>query len=145
VAPRRGPACVAGRRPGLVANLVDNAVGHNVTGGRVWVATAVTGGAAVLTVANTGPVIPGGAIDRLFQPFQRLDPGRAHHQDGYGLGLSIVRAIATAHGATITARPRPGGGLAIAIAFPPPAASIPPQTRRSREWRESLVRAGQPG
>jgi signal transduction histidine kinase len=129
----------------LVANLVDNAVGHNVTGGQVWVATAVTGSTAVLTVANTGPVIPGGDVDRLFQPFQRLDPGRAHHQDGYGLGLSIVRAIATAHGATITARPRPGGGLAIDIAFPPPSASAPPQTRRSREWRESLVRAGQPG
>jgi signal transduction histidine kinase len=104
----------------LVANLVDNATGHNVTGGHVWVATAVTEGTAVLSVTNTGPVIPAGDVDRLFQPFQRLDPGRTHHKNGHGLGLSIVKAIATAHGATITARPRPGGGLAIDIAFPSP-------------------------
>ena len=59
------------------------------------------------SVTNTGPVIPPSDIDRLFQPFQRLDPRRTHHKDGHGLGLSIVRAIATAHGATITARPEP--------------------------------------
>jgi hypothetical protein len=102
-----------------VANLVDNATAHNVTGGHVWVATAVTDGKAMLTVTNTGPLIPGGEVDRLFQPFQRLDPGRTHH-NGHGLGLSTVKAIATAHGATITARPRPGGGLSIQVAFPPP-------------------------
>jgi signal transduction histidine kinase len=100
--------------PGLierpVGNLVDNAAGHNVAGGQVWVGTAVSGGSALLTVTNTGPAIPGGDVDRLFQPFQRLDPGRTHRGDGHGLGLSIVRAIAAAHGATITARP----GLAAA-------------------------------
>jgi signal transduction histidine kinase len=104
----------------LVANLVDNATGHNVTGGHVRVATADTGGTAVLSVANTGPLIPASEVDRLFQPFQRLDPGRSHH-NGHGLGLSIVKAIATAHGATVTARPRPEGGLSIQVTFPPPA------------------------
>ena len=59
-------------------------------------------GKAVLSVTNTGPVIPPAEIDRLFQPFQRLDRRRAHHNDGHGLGLSIVRAIATA-----TAPPSP--------------------------------------
>jgi signal transduction histidine kinase len=104
----------------LVANLIGNATGHNVTGGHVQVATFVTEGKAALTVTNTGPVIPGSEVGRLFQPFQRLDPGRAHHKDGHGLGLSIVRAIADAHDATITATPRPHGGLSIQVSFPAP-------------------------
>jgi hypothetical protein len=58
----------------LAANLVGNAVGRNVPGGHVRVATSVTEGRAVLTVTNTGPVIPGGEVCRLFQPICRLDP-----------------------------------------------------------------------
>ncbi len=78
----------------LVANLLNNAVRHNVLDGRIRVATRMVEGHAVLSVTNTGPVIPLTEIDRLFQPFQRLDPRRGHHRDGHGLGLSIVRAIA---------------------------------------------------
>jgi signal transduction histidine kinase len=105
----------------LVTNLVDNAIGHNVIGGSVQIETTVTeDGKAIFTVTNTGPVIPPAEIDRLFQPFQRLDPHRTHHKDGHGLGLSIVRAIAGAHGATITARPEPEGGLRVDVTFPPP-------------------------
>jgi signal transduction histidine kinase len=107
----------------LVANLVDNAIAHNVTGGRVEVATDVSGGQAVLTVGNTGPVVPPGDVDRLFEPFQRLGPHRVHHEHGHGLGLSIVRAIAAAHGATVTATPLPDGGLFVRVAFPPLAAA----------------------
>ena len=62
----------------LIANLIDNAVGHNVTGGKVQISSTLAGGNAVLSVTNTGPVIPAGDVDRLFQPFQRLDPHRAH-------------------------------------------------------------------
>jgi len=69
-------------------------------------------------VTNTGPLIPPADVDRLFQPFQRLDRRRATYRDGHGLGLSIVRAIATAHAATITARSMPGGGLSVAVTFP---------------------------
>ena len=105
----------------LVANLLTNAVRHNVAGGRVEVRTGVKDGRAVLSVTNTGPAIPPGEVDRLFQPFQRLDRRRANYRDGHGLGLSIVRAIATAHGATITARPMPDGGLGVSVIFPPPA------------------------
>ena len=50
----------------LVANLVDNAIGHNVASGRVHIATEATGGKAVLTVNNTGPAIPPDELDRLF-------------------------------------------------------------------------------
>jgi signal transduction histidine kinase len=104
----------------LVANLVDNAVGHNVSGGRVHISADAADGTAVLTVANTGPIVADTDIERLFQPFQRLDPRRALHTNGHGLGLSIVRAIATAHGATITAQPLPEGGLCLSVTFPPP-------------------------
>jgi signal transduction histidine kinase len=110
----------------LVTNLVDNAIGHNMAGGHVQVATTVTGGGkAMLSVTNTGPVLPPGEVERLFQPFQRLDPHRIQHKEGHGLGLSIVRAIAAAHGATITARARSEGGLRIEVAFPAPTNARP--------------------
>jgi signal transduction histidine kinase len=103
----------------LVTNLIDNAVRHNVRGGDIQVATGTNSGHAVLTVTNSGRVIPATEVDRLFQPFQRLGPRPARRDGGHGLGLSIARAIATAHAATITAQPRPGGGLAIEVTFRP--------------------------
>jgi signal transduction histidine kinase len=114
-APLLGDELLAGR---LVANLVGNAVRHNIAGGKIEISTAARDGRAVLAVANTGPAIPPEAVGRLFQPFLRLDGRRVHHDTGHGLGLSIVRAIATAHGAAITARARHGGGLSIEVTFP---------------------------
>jgi len=105
----------------LVANLLTNAVRHNIAGGRVEVVTGVKEGGAVLSVTNTGLLIPPAEVDRLFQPFQRLDRRRANYKDGHGLGLSIVRAIAVAHGATVTAGSEPGGGLSVKVVFPQPA------------------------
>jgi signal transduction histidine kinase len=107
----------------LVANVVSNAIRHNVCGGRVEVATRAEAGRAVLSVANTGPVVPAGELRRLFQPFQRL----AHFPDsaeGVGLGLAVVQAIADAHGAVLTARAQPSGGLRIDVAFPLAAAPV---------------------
>jgi signal transduction histidine kinase len=109
----------------LAANLIDNAVRHNLPGGDVQVATGTSHAGAVLSVTSSGQVIPADEVDRLFQPFQRLGPRPARRDDGHGLGLSIVRAIATAHAATITAQPRPGGGLAIDVTFPPTPATAP--------------------
>jgi signal transduction histidine kinase len=115
-APTSGDAALGER---LVANLVDNAVRHNVPAGRIEVATGTKNGHAVLSIANSGPVLPTGEIDRLFQPFQRLATESNNGQDdGLGLGLSIVQAIATAHEATLTRRARPEGGLAIEVRFP---------------------------
>jgi signal transduction histidine kinase len=102
----------------LVANLMDNALRHNVTGGRIDVSTGMTAGRASVRVANTGPVIPADQLDRLFQPFQRLGRDRIGHAGGHGLGLPIVRAIAHAHAAALTARPRPEGGLDVEVSFP---------------------------
>ncbi len=102
----------------LVANLLDNALRHNVAGGRVEVTTAGRAGVAVLSVSNSGPRVPPAEIERLFQPFQRLAPDRAAHGDGHGLGLSIVRAIADTHGATLAARVLAQGGLVVEVSFP---------------------------
>jgi signal transduction histidine kinase len=104
----------------LVANLVDNALRHNLPGGRIEVSTRTSADGAVVRVANSGPVIPQAEVARLLQPFQRLAPGRNGRDDGagVGLGLSIVHAIADAHGAALEARARPEGGLEVEVRFP---------------------------
>jgi signal transduction histidine kinase len=102
----------------LVANLVANAVGHNTSGGRVEIRTETCDGQALLIVANTGPKIPAGELERIFQPFHRLGAARTGDATRLGLGLSIVRAIADAHNATIVTRAQPEGGLHIEVAFP---------------------------
>ena len=122
----------------LVANLLTNAVRHNIADGRVEVVTGVKDGRAVLSVTNTGPLIPPAEVDRLFQPFQRLDPRRATYKDGHGLGLSIVRAIATAHDATITAHPMSDGGLCVSVSFPQPTSPTASPENHSRSDRHSL-------
>jgi signal transduction histidine kinase len=105
----------------LVANLVDNAIWHNVAGGQVEIATTMDAGSACLSVSNTGTVIPPGEVGRLFQPFQQLAAERtgerAGHGGGHGLGLAIVQAIASAHGASVDAQAKPGGGLDITVRF----------------------------
>ena len=102
----------------LTANLVDNAVRYNRHGGFVRVTAGADAAGVVLSVANSGPSIPAGAIGRLFEPFQRLDGERTSTGEGYGLGLSIVSAIASAHDASVKAIPRDGGGLAVTVTFP---------------------------
>ena len=103
---------------GLTANLIDNALRHNAPGGQVEVTTDTKDSRSVLSVANTGPTVPAEAVDRLFQPFQRLATDRTSRGEGVGLGLSIVQAIAQSHGANILARPQPDGGMLIEVSFP---------------------------
>ena len=109
----------------VVANLVDNAVRHNVPGGRVEVVTA----GSRLTVVNTGPVVPPDDVAALFEPFRRLGPQRLGHGDGHGLGLAIVRAIARAHAAVVTSTAPPTGGLTVEVTFPPLAVARVPAPR----------------
>jgi signal transduction histidine kinase len=102
----------------LVANLIDNAVHYNKVGGRIEIRTAVQAGDALLAVKNTGAVIAPSEIGRLLEPFRRLGGGRAADSDGHrGLGLSIVRAIAVAHGATLDLQAPIEGGLVITVRF----------------------------
>lgn len=102
----------------LIANLVDNALAYNTPNGFVTVHTGLGRGSPMLEVTNSGQLVPAEQVGRLFEPFQRLDRSadRAGH---HGLGLSIVRAIATAHQAEIAAEARPDGGLAVTVTFAP--------------------------
>ncbi|MGW0735752.1 sensor histidine kinase [Streptomyces sp. NPDC002851] len=96
----------------LVANLLANAVRHNVPGGTVTVRV----GPAGLTVTNTGPEVPPEAVPRLFEPFHRGGGRRGHGPgEGAGLGLSIAAAIARAHGWDLTATPNRAGGLRVRV------------------------------
>jgi signal transduction histidine kinase len=114
-APTRGDASLAER---LIANLIDNAVRHNAADGWVSVTAGAGDGRAILTVSNSGPVVPDEEVERLLRPFQRMGAARASHGDGHGLGLSLVSAVAAAHGASLRARARPEGGLEISVSFP---------------------------
>jgi signal transduction histidine kinase len=104
----------------LIANLLSNAIRHNHAGGRVRVATGTAAGAANLTVTNTGPVIPAEQVPRLFDPFQRLETPNTDPGNGLGLGLTIIDAITSAHGAVLRVRPNPEGGLHVEIRFDVP-------------------------
>ena len=118
----RKPAVVQGNGvllERIALNLVQNAVRYNVSeNGWVEVNTDVQHGQAVLTVSNTGPVVPAYEIDNLFEPFRRLRTERTGSDKGVGLGLSIVRSVARAHGGHILARPREGGGLEMRVTLP---------------------------
>ncbi|GCB45437.1 cell wall metabolism sensor histidine kinase WalK [Streptomyces sp. NL15-2K] len=103
----------------IALNLVQNAVRYNVSeGGWVEVTTDIQHGQAVLVVSNTGPVVPAYEIDNLFEPFRRLRTERTGSDKGVGLGLSIARSVARAHGGHISAQPRDGGGLVMRVTLP---------------------------
>ena len=101
----------------MIANLVENAVRHNNPGGWIGVRTIQQPDGAVFEIANTGPSVPAEQIPTLFEPFARAEQ-RLNSSDGVGLGLSIASAIARAHDATISGRPRPGGGLEMSVTIP---------------------------
>jgi signal transduction histidine kinase len=104
----------------LVENLVENGIRHNLpAGGWLSVTARADNGTARLVVTNTGPVVPPYDLPGLFEPFRRLRGERTRAATpGFGLGLSIVRAIARAHDGDVTARPRDGGGLIVTVTLP---------------------------
>ncbi|MFE5870992.1 sensor histidine kinase [Streptomyces roseifaciens] len=117
----RQPAVVQGNGvllERIALNLVQNAVRYNTPDGWVEVTTEAQPGQAVLVVENTGPVVPAYELDNIFEPFRRLRTERTGSDKGVGLGLSIVRSVARAHGGRITAEPREGGGLIMRVVLP---------------------------
>jgi len=106
----------------MVDNVLDNAIGHNRVGGWISVTTGADGRHAHLVVETGGDVLDQEQVSQLAQPFRRLGADRIGSDHGSGLGLSIVEAIATAHGGTLGLRARPEGGLRVSIALPLAAA-----------------------
>ncbi len=98
----------------LVSNLIDNALRHG--NGEVEVRTAIENGQAIIDVLDRGPGIPAEAVERMMQPFTRMDSARSG--SGTGLGLAIVSRIAHVHGGDVRLTPREGGGLHARVELP---------------------------
>ncbi|MDT0547993.1 MULTISPECIES: HAMP domain-containing sensor histidine kinase [Streptomyces] len=125
-APTTGDALLLER---LVHNLVENGIRHNTPDGGGWVRVACRArddGRVEVEVGNTGPAVPRYELPALFEPFRRLGTDRLVTAKGAGLGLSIVRSIARAHGGDVTARPREGGGLTVTVTLPAHAEAADP-------------------
>lgn len=114
----------------LVANLIDNAIRHNHPDGHIEITTQNYGTQVIISVTNSGPVIPGNQVQRLFHPFQKLAADRNGPREGYGLGLAIVNAVTQAHHAALTASALPEGGLSITVRFAPTSHPALSQGRR---------------
>jgi signal transduction histidine kinase len=102
----------------LVANLLENAVVYNRAPGWIEVETVNGGPTAHVRVANSGPAVPLNRLPYLFEPFVRLAPERTGSGRSAGLGLSIVRSVARAHGGEVSARAPSDGGLAVHVELP---------------------------
>jgi signal transduction histidine kinase len=114
----------------MVANLVENAVRHNQPDGWLEVTTGISDGRVFVNVANGGRAIPADRVESLFEPFRRLHGRVASPAAGAGLGLSIVRAVARAHGGDAHAWALPDGGLEVTVRFPvrtEASTAIPPR------------------
>lgn len=101
----------------LAGNLIENAVRYNHLHGRLWVRTGSHGPQVYLLVGNTGFEVEQADVPGLFEPFRRGGRERTGAR-GSGLGLSIVRAVADAHGGTVSALAQPGGGLEVTVTLP---------------------------
>ncbi len=120
-APDRLPAtCRPAALRRAVRNLVENAVAY---GGFASVTVQGTAAEVRVTVEDQGPGIPAAELERVFEPFVRLEASRNRRTGGVGLGLSIARSIARAHGGDISLENRPAGGLRAVLTLPgqPPA------------------------
>jgi signal transduction histidine kinase len=102
----------------MVGNVIENAVRHNQARGSIEVALTRDGANARLIVDTDGRALDEEAVAQLAQPFKRIGPDRTGSDDGHGLGLSIVAAVAAAHDGTLKLHARPEGGLRVQITLP---------------------------
>ena len=111
-----------------VGNLVRNAIVHTPGNTPIAVRVAADDGMAHITVTDHGPGLRRDDRARVFEPFYRADPSRSRDSGGAGLGLSIVAAVAGAHGGAVDVSDTPGGGATFDVAIP----TRPPETAASR-------------
>jgi signal transduction histidine kinase len=101
-----------------LSNILDNALRHTPGGGTVRIQVGREENAALLEVADTGPGFRGDLLPVALEPFVRDDAARGRVEGGAGLGLAIVRAVAEAHGGSVSIRNEPGGGAAVLLRLP---------------------------
>jgi len=121
--------------------LIENAVSHTQERDTIAVAIRRRDGRAVISVRDTGEGIPAADLDRIFARFARADPGRSRHTGGFGLGLSIVKAIVDAHRGDVRVTSAVGVGTTFEIRLPlsPVVPSRPERTpARAREGRPAV-------
>jgi signal transduction histidine kinase len=116
----------------LIENLVENAIRYDRPGGWVEVATRSGAGGATLSVRNggDGSRVPG--VEALFEPFRRGDRDRVRSDQGVGLGLAIVRAVAKAHGGSVEATSPDTGGMDVRVELPSMVQAARVPTARER-------------
>jgi signal transduction histidine kinase len=116
----------------VAVNLLQNAVRHNIASGWMRVVTGLNEGCAELVVSSSGPVIPAERVAELFEPFRRGEVARTGSVPGSGLGLSIVRAVAIAHGGVARGEPVDGGGLTVTVHLPAEPSAAPAEPVRDQ-------------
>jgi two-component system OmpR family sensor kinase len=115
------PAVVIGDRDRLrqiVDNLLANVRAHTPPGTPVAISVRRRNGAAAIAVRDSGPGLDAEHLEHVFERFYRVDSSRARASGGVGLGLSIVAAVAEAHGGHVSARSQPGDGATFEISLP---------------------------
>jgi heavy metal sensor kinase len=113
--------CLEGDRTHLqqvILNLVDNAIKYTPEGGSIAVKLYEEGEKAIVEVSDNGVGIPAYALPHVFERFYRADKARSRASGGAGLGLSIVKAICTAHGAAVFVTSEEGTGSCFRVEFP---------------------------
>ena len=123
--------------------LVENAVQHTAPGDAVTIASRPAAAGVEILVRDAGPGVPSGALERIFDRFYRVDPARNRRWGGSGLGLSIVRAVAHAHGGGVRARNAATGGAEFVLALPAallgPAEQVAAADGLDRDGRRHLA------
>ena len=124
----------------IAANLLSNALKFTPKGGRVTVRGGAQGDGVFFEIADDGPGIPEGQLERIFDRFHQVDGSASREHGGTGLGLALARELARLHGGNVTVRSRPGAGATFRVELPrDPGEAAADRRRRPRRREDQLA------